>query len=243
MNFKFKQDCLETAQWQRNVLAGLSVILLLVTLLQTILLCFKSTQTIIFPPETKQSFWVEGNRFSPVYLEEQGMYFAHLLLDVSPANILAQGEILLRYVDTKSHGVFKTRLFKEEQRLKRDNLSLSFIAVECEVFPQNLAVEITGDLNGYVSHKKISTHRETYRFEFTSIKGRLFLKTVTVIKSDQKIPEEGAFDPTPFEPFQTQPQPQFQKHFQYQSHTQPEAQSETQPQEVTDANTVSFPSA
>lgn len=233
MNFKFKQDCLETAQRQRNILGGLSAVLLLVTLLQTILLCFKSTQTIILPPETKQSFWVEGNRFSPVYLEEQGMYFAHLLLDVSPANILAQGEILLRYVDTKSHGVFKTRLFKEEQRLKRDNLSLNFVAVECEVFPEHLAVEITGDLNGYVSHKKISTHRETYRFEFASIKGRLFLKAVTVINSDQKISEEGAFEPTPFASSQAQSQ------LQAQSRTQ----SEPQPHEENHANTHSSPSA
>ena len=180
MNFNFKQDCLTSAQWQRNVLAGLSAILLVVVLLQTLLLCFQSTKTIILPPETKQSFWVEGNRFSPVYLEEQG-------------------EILLRYVDTANHGVFKTRLFKEEQRLKRDSLSLSFIAVECEVFPEAMAVEITGDLNGYVSGKKISSHRETYRLEFTSHKGRLFLKAMSVINTDQKIPEEGAFEPTKFE--------------------------------------------
>jgi len=199
MNYAFKLDSLEDAVAQRNMLGGLSAILLVVVLLQTIMLCFTSTKTIILPPETKQSFWVEGNRFSPMYLEEQGMYFAHLLLDVSPSNILAQGEILLRYVDTKHHGVFKTRLFKEEQRLKRDNLSLNFTAVECEVFPEDLTVEITGDLNGYVAHKKVSTHRETYRLEFASIKGRLFLKAMTVINTDQKIPEPEEFEPTKFE--------------------------------------------
>ena len=186
MNFKFKQDSIESAQWQRNVLGALCAILLVVVLLQATLLCFKSTKTIILPPETKQSFWVEGNSFSPVYLEEQGMYFAHLLLDVSASNILAQGEILLRYVDPINHGVFKTRLFKEEERLKRDNLSCNFVAVECEVFPKEMAIEITGDLNGYVGNKKVSTHRETYRLEFTSCKGRIFLKAFTVIQTDQK---------------------------------------------------------
>jgi conjugal transfer pilus assembly protein TraE len=186
MNFKFKQDSIESAQWQRNVLGALCAILLVVVLLQATLLCFKSTKTIILPPETKQSFWVEGNSFSPVYLEEQGMYFAHLLLDVSASNILAQGEILLRYVDPINHGVFKTRLFKEEERLKRDNLSCNFVAVECEVFPKEMAIEITGDLNGYVGNKKVSTHRETYRLEFTSRKGRIFLKAFTVIQTDQK---------------------------------------------------------
>lgn len=200
MNLGFKNMRRAGLQWQRNLLGGLSAVLLLVVVLQTSLLFFKTSQTIILPPETKQSFWVEGNRFSPVYLEEQGMYFAHLLLDVSPANILAQGEILLRYVDPIYHGNFKTLLFKEEQRLKRDNLSLSFIVVECEVFPADLAVEITGDLNGYVGGKKISTHRERYRLEFTSTKGRLFLKALTVVETDQEITNRDVDTTTKFAP-------------------------------------------
>jgi conjugal transfer pilus assembly protein TraE len=194
---RFKATRLSSLQFQRNALAGLGLSLLVVVIMQSFLLFFKSPQTIILPPETKQSFWVEGNRFSPIYLEEQGMYFAHLLFDVSPSNILAQGEILLRYVDSAHHGEFKTHLFKEEQRLKRDNLSLSFAAVECEVFPSELAVEVTGDLNGYVASKKISTHRENYRLEFSSLKGRLFLKTFKVLKTDQKIYEEAIPEQAP----------------------------------------------
>ena len=123
------------------------------------------------------------------------MYFAHLLLDVSASNILAQGEILLRYVDSAHHGDFKTRLFKEEQRLKRDNLSLNFVPCDCEVFPSEMALEITGDLNGYVASKKISSHRESYRLEFTSVKGRLFLKSLKVIKSDQEIYSDPQSEP------------------------------------------------
>jgi hypothetical protein len=61
------------------------------------------------------------------------------------------------------------------------------VAIECEVFPKAMAVEITGDLNGYVGGKKISTHRERYRLEFTSTKGRLFLKALTVVETDQEI--------------------------------------------------------
>jgi conjugal transfer pilus assembly protein TraE len=187
MDIRVKATSIASLQTQRNGLAGLSLTLLVVVVMQSFLLFFKSTQTIILPPETKQSFWVEGNRFSPVYLEEQGMYFAHLLLDVSASNILAQGEILLRYVDSSYHGEFKTRLFKEERRLKRDNLSLNFVVCDCEVFPSEMALEITGDLNGYVAGKKISSHRESYRLDFLSVKGRLFLKSFKVLKSDQEI--------------------------------------------------------
>ena len=187
MDKRFKTTRISSLSMQRNSLAGLSLSLLVIAVLQSFLLLFKNSQTIILPPEVKQSFWVEGNRFSPIYLEEQGMYFTHLLLDVSASNILAQGEILLRYVESSHYGEFKNRLFQEEQRLKRDNLSLNFVACECEVFPGEMAVEITGDLNGYVSSKKISNHRETYRLEFSGVKGRLFLKSFKVIKSDQEL--------------------------------------------------------
>jgi hypothetical protein len=34
-------------------------------------------------------------------------------------------------------------------RLKKDNLSLHFVPVESEVFPNSLSIEITGDLMGY----------------------------------------------------------------------------------------------
>lgn len=187
MDNRFKATRISSLQVQRNGFAGLSISLLVVVIIQAFLLLFKNSQTIILPPETKQSFWVEGNSFSPIYLEEQGMYFMHLLMDVSPSNILAQGEILLRYVDSRYHGEFKTRLFREEQRLKQGNLSLHFTPTECEVFPSEMAVEITGDLNGYVASKKISNHRETYRLEFIGVKGRLFLKSFKAIKSDQEL--------------------------------------------------------
>lgn len=182
----FKDLKLGNLTFQRNVLAGLASVLLLITLLQTVFLFLKNEKIIILPPETKQSFWVEGNKFSPIYLEEQAIFFAHLLLDVSASNILAQGEILLRYTDSSAHEILKTRLFKEEARLKRDNVSMKFEIIECEVFPSQLMLELTGDLHAYVAHKKISTHRETYRVEFTSRSGRLFLKSFDVITSDNK---------------------------------------------------------
>jgi conjugal transfer pilus assembly protein TraE len=186
MKFSFQQKKLGNLQVQRNMLLGLSGILLSVVFLQTTLLFFKNQRIVFMPPELKQSFWVEGNSFSPIYLEEQGLYFTHLLLDVSEGNILAQGDILLRYVDPKVYGAFRTKLLEDEKRLKKDSLSLKFAPVSCEVFPENLKVHITGDLVGYVGHKKITTHRETYEVVFSSYKSQLFLKEFTVLRTDGK---------------------------------------------------------
>jgi conjugal transfer pilus assembly protein TraE len=193
MELNLKHKKLSSLLFQRNFLGGLALALLVIAMLQTALLFVKSEKIIILPPELKQEFWIEGNKFAPTYLEEQGMYFTHLLLDVSSSNILSQGEVLLRYVDPAFHEQFKTRLFAEEQRLKKDNVSLHFTVIDCEVYPSESALEITGDLHAYVAFKKISTHRETYRLQFSAKKGRLFLKTFEILQSDNKdlsLPQE-----------------------------------------------------
>jgi conjugal transfer pilus assembly protein TraE len=194
MKLSFHHKRLSSLQFQKNLLGGLSLILLLIVLLQTGLLFFKSHRTLILPPETKQSYWIEGNRFAPAYLEEMALYFTHLLLDITEANVLYQGEVLLRHVEPQAYGTFKQKLFTDEKRLKKDHLSLHFVPLECEVSPTSLSVLVTGDLIGYVGTKKISQHRETYQISFSQVKGRLFLKSFHVVKTDQPDLEESTHD-------------------------------------------------
>lgn len=186
MDIRLDQYRRQDLKTQRTALLGLSAILLLVVVLQAYFLCFRHERTIILPPELKQSFWVEGNTFSPLYLEEQALYMAHLLLDVSESNILMQGEVLLRYVVPENHEAFKTKILGDEQRLKRESLSLLFAPHTCEVHVDTLTVDITGDLHGYVGGKRVNTQRETYRITFESKKGRLFIKQCDVIETDHK---------------------------------------------------------
>lgn len=181
-DFKRRQDL----HHQRQFLLGLSAVLLSLLLIQGFLLIFRSERTIILPPEIKQSFWVEGNTFSPIYLEEQALYMAHLLFDVSESNILMQGEVLLRYVLPQEHGAFRLKILEDEKRLKKESLSLLFAPHECEVHVDTLTVNITGDLHGYVGNKRITTQRETYQIVFEAKKGRLFLKRCDVIQTNEK---------------------------------------------------------
>ena len=186
MKYVLHQKRKSGMQFQRNSMLGLSACLLLVVILQSLFLFFRHEKIILMPPELKQSFWVEGNTFSPTYLEEQGLYVAHLLLDVSEANILYQGEVVLRYTDPSHHSTFKAKILEDQKRLKKDNLALTFVPIECEVFPDSLTVEITGDLNGYVGSKKVTSHRETYRVSFDAKQARLFLKDFQTLKTDTK---------------------------------------------------------
>ena len=189
MKFTIHQKRLTYLNVQRNFLVALSAILLTIVVLQTLLLFFKKERTIISPPELKQSYWVEGERFSNSYLEEMALFFTHLLLDVTEANVLPQGEILLRYVTPEAYGDFKSKLLNDEKRLKKQQLSLQFTPQSIE-FVNSLIIDVNGFLANYIGAKKVSQVPETYRVGFFQKKGRLFLESFQVIKSDQRSYDE-----------------------------------------------------
>ncbi len=186
MKFALQQRRLSHLNVQRNALVGLSVLLLAIVLLQAVFLFLKKDRMIVAPPDAKQSYWVEGNRFSPSYLEETSMFLCHLLLDITESNIISQGEVLLRYISPKTYGAFKTKLLEDETRLKKEQLSLHFMPQEVAISPESLTVDVTGDLISYVSTQKISQTRETYRLVFEGRLGRLFLQSFKMIKSDKE---------------------------------------------------------
>jgi conjugal transfer pilus assembly protein TraE len=192
MKLSLKQKRVSSFSLQRNALAGLSAVLLTVVVLQTVLLFYRSEKIIIHPPELKESYWVEGNRFAPSYLEEMAAYFAHLLLDVTETSFPYQSEIVLRSVDSQSYGHFKTKFLEDLARIKRTNISTHFQLSESTISPETLSVELTGELLGYVALKKISQERETYRVTFRAYKGRLFLKSFDLVTTSKK--EEVIFD-------------------------------------------------
>jgi conjugal transfer pilus assembly protein TraE len=191
MDFRLHQLRLRDLKFQRNTVAGVCGILLSITTIQTLCLVFRHERIIITPPQLTQGFWVEGNQFSPQYLEEMALHYAHFLLDVTEKTILYQGEILLRYVVPESYGAFKAKLLEDEKTLKKNTLSTRFYAVESKIIPETLTVEMTGDLMSYVADKRISQVRETYQFRFQNQSGRLLIEAFTLLKSDRS-PKEDA---------------------------------------------------
>lgn len=190
MKFALSQKRLSNLLVQRNALAGLSLLLLSLALLQSLFLFLKKERVIVTPLDAKQSYWVEGNRFSPSFLEETALFFCHLLLDITEVSVIPQGEVLLRHIAPQAYGTFKLKLLQDEKRLKKEQLSLHFVPQTIQLFPEVLRVEVTGDLLSYVARDKVSQTRETYRLQFAQQKGRLWLQEFKLVKSEQGKDEE-----------------------------------------------------
>lgn len=192
MEFHLNQNRLGDLKFQRNTVAGLCAILLSINAVQSLCLFFRHERVVITPPQLTQGFWVEGNRFSPQYLEEMALHYAHFLLDVTEKTVLYQGEIILRYVVPESYGSFKAKLLEDEKQLKANHLSTRFAPSDVVISPEQLKVDVSGEMMSYVGDKKISQVRETYRFQFQSQSGRLLIEDFTLLKSDRNSKEDFA---------------------------------------------------
>ena len=190
MEFKVNQYRLNDLKFQRNIVAGVCAILLTTNVTQSLWLFFRHERVIITPPQLTQSFWAEGNQYSSQYLEEMALHYAHFLLDVTEKNVLYQGEILLRYVAPEAYGTFKAKILADEKQLKNDHLSTRFSPTDVVVHPDQLAVDLTGELLSYVGDKKISDVKETYQIKFRNQSGKLLIEAFTLLKTDAKTKEE-----------------------------------------------------
>lgn len=185
MKFQIAQKKITDYEYQRNKLLILSSVLLVILLLETICLLFKNERVIILPPEVRKEFWVEGNRFSPEYLEEQAVYMVHLALDVNQVNYPYNMEILMRYADVETCNYLREEFEKNYKKLKQNNASTRFDVKESVIYPDKNTVYVRGRKNNLVGSKSISSKEEIYKVEFKVFRGRLFLKE---LKQEEGVP-------------------------------------------------------
>jgi conjugal transfer pilus assembly protein TraE len=186
MDRLFEQTRISYLVSQRNILAGLSSILLVVVFLQSIFLFFRHERIIVSPPELHQSYWVEGDRFSESYLEEMAVFFAHLLLDVSAESLLYQGEVILRHVDAESYSRIRTKLFADAAKLKKENATSRFQPKKAIVSRKSMEVQLKGTMTQYVSGKDVSSYEETFVVRFSAKNGTIYLKDFALLATKNK---------------------------------------------------------
>ena len=79
----------------------------------------------------------------------------------------------------------KNKLLQDEKKLKSQQLSLQFIPQTIELVAP-LTLDVSGFLASYIGIKKVSQFQEVYRIGFAQKKGRLFLESFQMIKSEQR---------------------------------------------------------
>jgi len=185
MNVNLFNNRLGNLLQQRNFLVSLVVLLIFLNFIQSLSLLFSDEKVVVVPADLRQEIWMKGNKVSLSYLEEMGVLFADLILETTPKGAAYRRDIILRNASASGYGALKQKLFEDEKRLKKMNLSTSFQPNSVKVDQNKRSVEIQGDLMRYVGEKRISQSRDVYRFEFEFHRGRLLIKSFKLIKSDK----------------------------------------------------------
>ena len=186
MKFNYATKRMTNFEHQRNMLLGLVSAQLVVLMVMSGCLCFRSERIIVLPPEVKREFWVEGNRFSPEYLEEMAVYFLHLALDVNQSTLPYNIELLTRYSDVETANYLQEKYERDIKKLKENDASTSFETKEVTVFPDLNIVRAEGIFKNYVGSKCIKEKQAVYEVKFKTYRGRLFFKEIKKVEESNE---------------------------------------------------------
>jgi len=162
-----------------NRLLSLAVIGLTATLAVAMLGLLRSAgneKVVVIPATLERPISIAGDQPSPSYLEQWGIWVAHLMLDVSASSIDITKDAILKYTHPASHGALENKLVFEAARLRRDASSSQFFPSQVVAAPASKAVAVVGQLDVYINERRTSSGTRAYAIEFEFSNGRMFLK-------------------------------------------------------------------
>lgn len=165
-NFDLKLNSLEKNEASfKKIISGL----ILANIVLAILLGVTNfRQKIILVPEVapEDKIWVTNSQVSNEYLNTIGRNVMDLLLNVTPENIDAQHEELLKMVASKYRPMLQTKLTAVSDGIKTNNISENFYIDSIRIIQDSGVVYIKGTLNEYIDNTLSHSTSQIYRLNF-----------------------------------------------------------------------------
>lgn len=172
----------EKLQYHRNILAAFSFIVLLSNLTLTAIVASKRERIVVLPPSVDREFWVEGNAFSPAYIEQFGLFLAQLVLNKSPASVELQNRILLRHVAPNQYPLLKRVLQEEQEEILQNDLTHLFFPTRVNLEHDTQSLVLEGERVSYLSNEPILQEMQKYILHFTFQNGLMQFKELKKIE-------------------------------------------------------------
>ncbi|HGV9240586.1 TPA: type IV conjugative transfer system protein TraE [Klebsiella aerogenes] len=116
-------------------------------------------------------FAVSQNQSDASYLEQMGLSFVSLRLNVTPETVDAQHEQLLKYVYPASQNNLKIQLAEDAKRIKDNNVNSSFYWTFVRAYPAENRVEIRGELKTWIGDSRPYSEIKHYVIQFNRLDG------------------------------------------------------------------------
>ena len=170
---------------QRNFLAVMGCVLLLVNVILAACLYGRSEKTIIVPAQLNQEVSLSGSEFSDSYMEEMTNFFIGLLLDLTPDNVGYKSSIVLKHVEPSAYNDLQKYFKEEEAKHKKYNLATHFsVTGILEVSP--LEREVEGVLTSRFGDTGKKDQQLSCRIGYKNRNGRLLLEKFELLEEKRK---------------------------------------------------------
>jgi type IV conjugative transfer system protein TraE len=169
-------DIIETVKTQRNIAAVMAAASLLVCCLLSFAVITQDKQVVLLPSIISQEYTLGSNSIHNAYIEDISLDVAHLLLNVSAANVEKNYYRLLENADTDHIVSLKNSLSVIKEGIEESDIATAFHVLNITSNKERQAVILEGTLRTFQSKTIISEEKKVYEIFFIKRRGRLLLK-------------------------------------------------------------------
>ena len=130
-------------------------------------------------------FAVSQNQAAASYIEQLGMSFVALRLNVTTETVDAQHQQLLRYVLPASQNILKVQLAEDAIRIKDNNFNSTFYMTSMRAWPAENRVDIRGELKTWIGDYKPYSEIKSYVIQFSRVDGVSWLARFGEINNEK----------------------------------------------------------
>ena len=155
----------------------------------------KSHRETLVPPHINKTFWIDGEKVSPEYLEQMGLFVLQLAVNNTPSSVDYNNQVLLRYVAPASYGEMETQLMANARRLKRENASTFFSPRAVTPDETTNSIVFGGVQTTHIGDKRVSEVQEWFLLRFAYNAGRIYLLELRATDPRKMFNPDPASDP------------------------------------------------
>jgi len=134
-------------------------------------------EKIVVPMAFDSPFVISENSVSAAYLQQVAMSFVPMRLNVTPETVATQHQFVLKWVRPEQRPDMKKTLSDEEANIKANSVSTAFILQGIKAYPDDLVVDVTGEIYTWVSSGKPTVDTGHFRLQLQRVNGALYLKS------------------------------------------------------------------
>ncbi|TWY00960.1 type IV conjugative transfer system protein TraE [Klebsiella pneumoniae] len=139
----------------------------------------------VTPMLFRAPFAVSQNQADASYIEQLGLSFVALRLNVTPETVDAQHQQLLRYVLPASQNSLKVQLAEDAKRIKDNNVNSTFYMTSMRAWPAENRVDIRGELKTWIGDSKPYSEIKSYVIQFSRVDGVSWLARFGEINNEK----------------------------------------------------------